>query len=106
MGVSQRVRVSLSPLVFALIKSLSLSLSLSQAQALTLQLLSSYSDPARTLKSSKMSVRVLNPNAEVLNKTAALHMTINAAKGLQDVLKSNLGPKGTIKMYILFTFQM
>ncbi|WZY80603.1 T-complex protein 1 subunit zeta 1 isoform X1 [Brassica napus] len=47
-----------------------------------------------------MSVRVLNPNAEVLNKTAALHMTINAAKGLQDVLKSNLGPKGTIKMLV------
>jgi len=50
------------------------------------------------LSASKMSVRVLNPNAEVLNKSAALHMTINAAKGLQDVLKSNLGPKGTIKM--------
>ncbi|CAC01806.1 TCP-1 chaperonin-like protein [Arabidopsis thaliana] len=47
-----------------------------------------------------MSVRVLNPNAEVLNKSAALHMTINAAKGLQDVLKSNLGPKGTIKMLV------
>ena len=52
-----------------------------------------------------MSVRVLNPNAEVLNKTAALHMTINAAKGLQDVLKSNLGPKGTIKMYS-FSFDL
>ncbi|KAF9625551.1 hypothetical protein IFM89_024324 [Coptis chinensis] len=46
------------------------------------------------------SLRVLNPNAEVLNKSAALHMTINAAKGLQDVLKSNLGPKGTIKMLV------
>lgn len=46
-----------------------------------------------------MSLRVLNPNAEVLNKSAALHMNINAAKGLQDVLKTNLGPKGTIKMY-------
>ena len=48
-----------------------------------------------------MSLRVLNPNAEVLNKSAALHMNINAAKGLQDVLKSNLGPKGTIKMYVV-----
>ncbi|CAL0317364.1 unnamed protein product [Lupinus luteus] len=47
-----------------------------------------------------MSVRVLNPNAEVLNKSAALHMNINAAKGLQDVLKTNLGPKGTIKMLV------
>ncbi|KAM3712513.1 hypothetical protein ACJW31_01G185400 [Castanea mollissima] len=27
-------------------------------------------------------------------------MNINAAKGLQDVLKSNLGPKGTIKMLV------
>uniref|UniRef100_A0A6N2LDY7 Uncharacterized protein n=1 Tax=Salix viminalis TaxID=40686 RepID=A0A6N2LDY7_SALVM len=32
-----------------------------------------------------MSLRVLNPNAEVLNKSAALHMNINAAKGLQDL---------------------
>ncbi|KAH1075572.1 hypothetical protein J1N35_027900 [Gossypium stocksii] len=47
-----------------------------------------------------MSLRVLNPNAEVLNKSAALHMNINAAKGLQDVLKTNLGPKGTIKMLV------
>lgn len=45
-----------------------------------------------------MSLKVLNPNAEVLNKSHALHMNINAAKGLQDVLKTNLGPKGTIKM--------
>jgi len=52
-----------------------------------------------------MSLRVLNPNAEVLNKSAALHMNINAAKGLQDVLKSNLGPKGTIKMYC-YTFSV
>ncbi|GAB2241383.1 hypothetical protein Droror1_Dr00018158 [Drosera rotundifolia] len=46
-----------------------------------------------------MSLRVLNPNAEVLNKSAALHININAAKGLQDVLKTNLDPKGTIKMF-------
>ncbi|GLJ48206.1 hypothetical protein SUGI_1017970 [Cryptomeria japonica] len=47
-----------------------------------------------------MSLRVLNPNAEILNKSAALYMNINAAKGLQDVLKTNLGPKGTIKMLV------
>nr|GEU33846.1 T-complex protein 1 subunit zeta 1 [Tanacetum cinerariifolium] len=47
-----------------------------------------------------MSLRVLNPNAEVLNKSAALNMNINAAKGLQDVLKSNLGSKGAIKMLV------
>ncbi|KAK4410195.1 T-complex protein 1 subunit zeta 1 [Sesamum angolense] len=47
-----------------------------------------------------MSLKVLNPNAEVLNKSHALHMNINAAKSLQDVLKTNLGPKGTIKMLV------
>ncbi|KAF5958439.1 hypothetical protein HYC85_005664 [Camellia sinensis] len=52
------------------------------------------------VEAAKMSLRVLNPNAEVLNKSAALHMNINAAKGLQDVLKTNLGPKGTIKMLV------
>ena len=44
-----------------------------------------------------MLLRVLNLNVEVLNKSAALHMNINAAKGLQDVLKTNLGP---IKMLV------
>lgn len=53
---------------------------------------------SKRAKAAAMSLRVLNPNAEVLNKSAALHMNINAAKGLQDVLKTNLGPKGTIKM--------
>jgi len=45
-------------------------------------------------------VRTLNPNAETMGKGAALYMNINAAKGLQDVMKSNLGPKGTIKMLV------
>lgn len=30
----------------------------------------------------------------------ALKVNISAAEGLQDVLKSNLGPKGTIKMLV------
>lgn len=46
------------------------------------------------------SVRQLNPKAEVLGRNAALFMNINAAKGLLDVMKSNLGPKGTIKMLV------
>ena len=46
------------------------------------------------------SLRSVNPNAEIMNKAAALFMNINAAKGLQDVMKSNLGPKGTIKMLV------
>jgi len=53
-----------------------------------------------------MSLRTLNPNAEVLNKSAALHMNINAAKGLQDVLKTNLGPKGTIKMSLSLSLSL
>ena len=40
-----------------------------------------------------MSVKTLNPKAESLGKDAALFMNISAAKGLQDVLKTNLGPK-------------
>ncbi|XP_029125957.1 T-complex protein 1 subunit zeta 2-like [Cajanus cajan] len=47
-----------------------------------------------------MSLQMPNPNAEVLNKSASLHMNINAAKGLHDVLKTNLGRKGTIKMLV------
>ncbi|CAI5501594.1 unnamed protein product [Closterium sp. Naga37s-1] len=47
-----------------------------------------------------MAVRMLNANAEVVSKSAALFMNINAAKGLQDVLKTNLGPRGTIKMLV------
>eukprot|EP00899_Mesostigma_viride_P028075 jgi/Mesvir1/8452/Mv09266-RA.2 len=46
------------------------------------------------------SVKFLNPNAELFKKSAALMMNINAGKGLMDVLKSNLGPKGTIKMLV------
>ncbi len=30
----------------------------------------------------------------------ALAMNVNAAKGMQEVLKSNLGPKGTLKMLV------
>lgn len=47
------------------------------------------------------NVQYLNPKAEVLKKIQALAMNINAAMGLQDVMKSNLGPKGTLKMYFI-----
>lgn len=46
------------------------------------------------------SVKTLNPKAEVMGRGAALFMNINAAKGLHDVMKTNLGPKGTIKMLV------
>lgn len=45
-------------------------------------------------------VKALNPNAEVMGRSAALYMNINAAKGLHDIMKTNLGPKGTIKMLV------
>lgn len=46
------------------------------------------------------AVKVLNPKAEVARAGQALAINIAAAKGLQDVLKSNLGPKGTMKMLV------
>jgi T-complex protein 1 subunit zeta len=49
---------------------------------------------------SSSSVKTLNSNAEVMGRQAALFMNINAAKGLYDVMKTNLGPKGTIKMLV------
>ena len=40
------------------------------------------------------AIHSLNPKAEVAKAAAALAVNISAAKGLQDVLKTNLGPKG------------
>jgi len=45
-------------------------------------------------------VKLVNPNAIVNKGSQALFINIGAAKGLQEVLKSNLGPKGTIKMLV------
>ena len=51
----------------------------------------------------KMSaIKVLNPKAEVARAAQALAVNISAAQGLQDVLRSNLGPKGTMKMLVKF----
>lgn len=44
------------------------------------------------------AVKALNPKAEVARAQAALAVNISAARGLQDVLRTNLGPKGTLKM--------
>mmetsp|Transcript_89770 Transcript_89770/g.239862 ORF Transcript_89770/g.239862 Transcript_89770/m.239862 type:complete len:535 (+) Transcript_89770:59-1663(+) len=46
------------------------------------------------------SLKLLNQDAEHARRFIALAMNINAAKGLQEVLKSNLGPKGTLKMLV------
>jgi len=46
------------------------------------------------------AVKLINPNSEVARRGQALQINISAALGLQDVLKTNLGPKGTIKMLV------
>ncbi|XP_002739423.1 T-complex protein 1 subunit zeta [Saccoglossus kowalevskii] len=46
------------------------------------------------------AIKSLNPKAEVARAAQALAINIIAARGLQDVLKTNLGPKGTIKMLV------
>jgi len=45
------------------------------------------------------SLQLINPKAEFAARDQALAININASQGLQQVLKSNLGPKGTLKMY-------
>lgn len=47
-----------------------------------------------------MSVQLVNPKAESIRRNAALSVNINAATGLQGVLASNLGPRGTVKMLV------
>ncbi len=46
------------------------------------------------------SVQFVNSKAETIKKSMAFQMNINAGKGLVEVMKSNLGPKGTIKMLV------
>ncbi|KAJ6636550.1 T-complex protein 1 subunit zeta [Pseudolycoriella hygida] len=46
------------------------------------------------------SISLLNPKAEFARAAHALAINITAAKGLQDVMKPNLGPKGTMKMLV------
>lgn len=48
------------------------------------------------------AISVLNPKAEIARASHALAINMSAAKGLQEILKSNLGPKGTMKMYAEF----
>lgn len=42
----------------------------------------------------------LSPNAEIVSKQYALKVNTAAAIGLQSVLKSNLGPTGTLKLLV------
>lgn len=52
-------------------------------------------------QSAEMSAtQLLNPKAESRRRAEALKVNISAGEGLQDVLKSNLGPSGTLKMLV------
>ena len=44
--------------------------------------------------------RVANQKSDHIGEHYALQMNIRAAEGLADVMKSNLGPKGTVKMLV------
>lgn len=46
------------------------------------------------------AIMAANPRAEVARASEALAINISAAMGVQDYLKSNLGPKGSMKMYV------
>lgn len=46
------------------------------------------------------SLEDLSPNAEIVSKAAARAVNVAAAVGLQNVLKTNLGPRGTLKMLV------
>jgi T-complex protein 1 subunit zeta len=46
------------------------------------------------------AVQLANPKAEVARRGQALALNCNAALGLQEVLRTNLGPRGTLKMLV------
>uniref|UniRef100_A0A6M2DP43 Putative chaperonin subunit 6a zeta pararge aegeria n=1 Tax=Xenopsylla cheopis TaxID=163159 RepID=A0A6M2DP43_XENCH len=46
------------------------------------------------------AISLLNPKAEFARAAQALAVNISAAKGIQDIMKTNLGPKGTMKMLV------
>ncbi|KMZ92228.1 T-complex protein 1, zeta subunit [Plasmodium vivax Mauritania I] len=47
-----------------------------------------------------MSIHLLNKKADSLRSTNVLLTNINASKGMYDIIKSNLGPKGSYKMLV------
>nr|AQT40876.1 T-complex protein 1 subunit zeta [Glaciozyma antarctica] len=55
--------------------------------------------PPSTL--SKMSaIELLNPRAENVRRNQAFQINVTGAMGLANVVKSNLGPRGTLKMLV------
>jgi T-complex protein 1 subunit zeta len=47
-----------------------------------------------------MSIQLINNNSDVAHQNQALLINISAAASLQNILKSNLGPRGTLKMLV------
>ncbi|KAL0490269.1 CCT6A [Acrasis kona] len=47
-----------------------------------------------------MSIQLINNNSEVASKSQALAINISASQSLLGILKSNLGPRGTLKMLV------
>jgi len=46
------------------------------------------------------AIHRISPQADVISKKYALHANITAAKSLMQILRTNLGPKGTLKMLV------
>ncbi|KAI0049838.1 chaperonin-containing T-complex zeta subunit Cct6 [Auriscalpium vulgare] len=46
------------------------------------------------------SIELINPKAESVRRAAALQVNITGAMGLANVVKGNLGPRGTLKMLV------
>eukprot|EP00633_Aureoumbra_lagunensis_P002598 CAMPEP_0197302802 /NCGR_PEP_ID=MMETSP0890-20130614/51278_1 /TAXON_ID=44058 ORGANISM="Aureoumbra lagunensis, Strain CCMP1510" /NCGR_SAMPLE_ID=MMETSP0890 /ASSEMBLY_ACC=CAM_ASM_000533 /LENGTH=552 /DNA_ID=CAMNT_0042782501 /DNA_START=9 /DNA_END=1667 /DNA_ORIENTATION=- len=44
--------------------------------------------------------KLVNPGSEVVTRAQSLLVNAGAARGLQSILKSNLGPRGTLKMLV------
>jgi hypothetical protein len=55
---------------------------------------------ACSVNTTMSAIKMLNKDSEVARRGVALAMNVNAGKGMQEVLKSNLGPKGTLKMLV------
>ena len=52
------------------------------------------------IEADMSAAQLLNPKAESRRRGEALRVNISAGEGLQDVLASNLGPTGTLKMLV------
>lgn len=46
------------------------------------------------------SIELINPKAETIRRAQALQVNITGAVGLANVVRSNLGPRGTLKMLV------